>query len=623
MFILAALAFLAAGCSSDEAGQVGAAVVASDVTPPDALVIVVPADVQAPPADVSAETLPDTSDDSAEAWSDLIDVASEMDVAAVREAGVASDAPDIVDLPSASDVPLPPPLYVDLGGGVRVSPVPLEPGGLATIRYDGELASAPEVWLHIGFDGWSEVSGRDQQSQDDGTNNLDFYEQVVMTPTGDGAHEVTVSLPAAARALHGVFFAGSGDARVWDNNDGRDWGRAVRFPYAGPWLTFAPDETPTSAVVVSFVTGYPCVGEVAWGTDATLGQLTVEDVPAREHHVTLVGLEPATNYHYRVACPHEGAEDISIFRTADSDDAISFLVLADMQDDGEHPRWRDTVSAILADHLDVDFLLAAGDLAWNDRPGLWWTFFDHGAPLFSQKVLMPVPGNHDTPSTDTNPDTSSFERWFQLDPSGGSETFYAFTFGAAVFVGLNSEWPDDFEPNAGAQDAFLAATLSAAAQTADWVFVYQHHPPYNAGVRHWDQQGLYRDATRHFDGVVDWHIAGHEHLYQRMKPLRYNAQLVQDYGTAAGRGVGYLLVPPAGAWPEHGLIPRDAEKAYYRDRVVYPPLNPDSDEAPSESGFVRVDLSGTAIAIEAWGHGAALQSLPPHLVDQVSYPKSK
>ena len=102
------------------------------------------------------------------------------------------------------------------GGGERVmtQPVPLIAGDTATITFDpagGPLASAPQVYAHIGFNGWQNVISPDPQM------TLDPAEQT---------WSLNIQVPATASVVDVVFNNGVG---TWDNNGGQDW----RLPVNG------------------------------------------------------------------------------------------------------------------------------------------------------------------------------------------------------------------------------------------------------------------------------------------------------------------------------------------------------------------------------------------------------
>ncbi len=501
-------------------------------------------------------------------------------------------------------------LGVDLGGGVTVTPTELVPGGTATVRYEGSLSGADEVVLHYGWNGWNATGALGRTSADDGTGNDDFFIDLTMTPTGVG-FEATVDVPAGARAIHAVFTDGS----QWDNNGTLDYNHGVRFPYIGPYLSFDDTAPASTAVVVSFHTGHACVGRVEHGATAALGETTAEATASRSHHILVSGLPAGAQRFYRVGCDALEEAVVHTFRTAPaSTNEVSFIVLGDMQDDGEQGRWLDVAEAVKVHHPDAAFLVVAGDLAWNDKPGLWWTFFDKGHELFANKVLLAAAGNHDTPGVGSSPDMTSFSRWFPV-----TGTYYRRAYGNVELFALNSERVGELAMSGGAQYDWAASALATA--SAEWVFAFWHIPPYNAGSRHWSQQGAVRDLTSLFDGTVDWVFCGHEHMYQRTKPLRYNGQLATSYGNGGSDGVGYLVVPPAGVWPGDTLIPHDHEKGYYRDRLAYPVVAPPSNTAPSELGYVAVDIDDKTITITTYGFGTIETPVARHVIDQHSYTK--
>jgi hypothetical protein len=106
-----------------------------------------------------------------------------------------------------------------------------------------------------------------------------------------------------------------------------------------------------------------------------------------------------------------------------------------------------------------------------------------------------------------------------------------------------------------------------------------------------------------------------------MRPLRYNGLIASSghYGRGSSDGVGYLVVPPAAAWPETDLLAHTDPKAYYRDRLAYPVAAPTTDKVSSENGYVVVEVNGLTLKVQSWGVGGPGALLDPHLVDQVSY----
>ncbi len=119
------------------------------------------------------------------------------------------------------------------GGGDRVAidPDPAVGGEPVTISYNassGPLASAANIYAHVGFDSWASV-----------------LPDMLMTDTdNDGVWETTVNVPSTAAMLDVVFNDGNGN---WDNNNGADW----HFTVVGTPPAFVMDgqlDTTASAI---------------------------------------------------------------------------------------------------------------------------------------------------------------------------------------------------------------------------------------------------------------------------------------------------------------------------------------------------------------------------------------
>ena len=507
-----------------------------------------------------------------------------------------------------------------LQGAVYVTPLTLVPGETATVHYFGSMAQEDDLTLHYGFNGWNDVQGIGELLTDG--DNSDFYLEAPMSPVIDG-FEVTVDLPTDGRAMHFVFFTEDDEGfKTWDNHAGLDYHQSMVFPYIGPVLTH-DDGDPATSAVVNFETSVACLGRVEYGDSPSLGQWAIGDEVTHQHHIPLTGLDPDSDVHYRVWDSAEHVSGTTTFRTAsDGATTLTFAAISDMQDTGDGPRWRETAQYLVDEQPDVELIVLPGDMTAGDAPGQWWTFFDGGRDLLSRVPVLPVPGNHDTPGHGHNGDTTSFEAYFALPEASGSETHYRIDRGPAAFLGLNSEVQAELATGE-VQYLWIESELADIDLAGDpgWVFVLVHVPPYNAGTRHSEAQHMVRVTTELFDGAVDWVLAGHEHLYQRTLPLRYQAQVAPSglYGRDHDDGVGYLVLPPAGQRPGTTVIPPEAPEAPRRDRLAFPELEPDQVEVDSELGYVIVSIDGDAITLETWWIGTLDVPADPHLIDVVSY----
>ncbi len=463
-----------------------------------------------------------------------------------------------------------------------VEPMDPEPGATAEVHYCGPLAYRDDVSMHYGFDGW-DGGGTD----------------AVMSKDGFACQVASVTIPEGSRVMHMVFQS----AEVWDDHGGLDYHWSLEFPYVGPFLT----PTGPSELTVHWETSVPCLGVVEHGPTEELGHLAAGDELTRLHHVT-IGALSAGSWFYRVHDSAGHASEVFEVGVVDPEaETLTLVAASDMQDKGDMC-WGEIAPAIL--EVEPQGLLIPGDLAADDTPGYWWIFFDRGSELLARVPMAATTGNHDTPTGGPDGDTNSLRRWL-----GRASVHTTVQLGPAHIFLLGSDLMDDLQPG-GTQYAFVEAEL--ATSPSGWVLAAVHIPPYNAGTRHLHEQHSVRVLTELFDGEVDWVFTGHEHLAQRMKPLRYSGQVVEEYGRGEGQGVGYTVLPPAGNWNHHRVVSEESEEARYRDRLAYPEVRSGSDQVDSEQGFVTLELSATQMTLKTWGMGEAGAPVDPHVVDEVT-----
>jgi hypothetical protein len=560
-----------------------------------------------PPEDTDADTDSDTDSDT--------DTDTDADADADTDADTDTDTGDDPYPWSYLDPFVQPEVWVE--------PFPLEPGGEATVHYYGELRKAHSLVLHHGFNGWNMVQGLDDMVEVMSGGDLGWERDTEMVRDGHGGFEATITLPTDGRALHFVIYDPVGGQ--WDSNDGWDYGQGFELPYIGPYITFSDTAQPHDGAVINFETSLPCLGVVEYGTTADLGTAVAGTVFGTMHHVVLEDLAPDTLYFYKLWDAAGHSSETYSFRTADpTSSELSFVVMSDMQDNGENNMWEQVATSVLANHPDLAFAMIPGDMPNDINPGQWWTFFDRGRELFASTPILPAVGNHDTPSYACDLDTSEYLHYFALPTSAdGAGDYYSLDFGRVHILSLFSEDPEAFWRD-GEQyrfaEADLASTWSGGVRQADWVFAQWHVPAYNAGSRHHHEQVDYRDVTELFDGNVDWAFFGHEHLYQRMLPLQYNAVMASSasYGIGPEDGVGYAVTPPAGNMPHTTVIDYYDAEADRRDRVAFPELDV-GNQVASECGYLTVDLTATSISLKAWGMGRFDDPLPTWLREEYSY----
>lgn len=251
-----------------------------------------------------------------------------------------------------------------------------------------------------------------------------------------------------------------------------------------------------------------------------------------QHVASLEGLEPASTYCWSVRDEDGAVTQAAGFRTApapDSGRAVTFVALGDMGSGSPAQR---AVRAQV-ENVPFDLLLTTGDNAYPNGTldELERNFFDVYRRVLRSKPVFPTSGNHDYRTADAAP----FRQVFALPENGrpaGLERWYSYDFGDVHFVAL------DTEQIGHAQTEWLEHDLRE--NDLPWVVVYAHKPAYSSGVHGSDQR--VREVfgpifARHRVPLV---LAGHDHHYERTKPIDGTTYVVTGGGRHSTRRAGTL-----------------------------------------------------------------------------------
>lgn len=180
----------------------------------------------------------------------------------------------------------------------------------------------------------------------------------------------------------------------------------------------------------------------------------------------------------------------------------------------------------------VDLVILGGDniyatSAWGDGDlkGIEQTFYKPYRELIAAKVpFHAVLGNHDIRSANGDPQIA-------FRPFGMKGRWYTVRQGPVEFFML------DTNVNAPWQHQLPWLRKSLAASTAPWKVVVGHHPIYSAGL-YGDDRTLINRLTPLFERHgVQLYINGHEHNYERTRPLSGTTYLTVGGGGASLRPV--------------------------------------------------------------------------------------
>jgi 3',5'-cyclic AMP phosphodiesterase CpdA len=238
------------------------------------------------------------------------------------------------------------------------------------------------------------------------------------------------------------------------------------------------------------------------------------------------------------------------------DPTLRMAVAGDIGDSG--PRLDRTAAAIerLAGARGWDALLLLGDNVYpnGDPKQLPKTVFEPFGPILDAVTrLLAILGNHDVKKGNGPGQVKALGmpgRWWSTEVNG------------VLIVGLDSNVADD-----PAQRTWLERTLRDS--KAAWTIVALHHPPYSAGY-----QGSSLKARAAFSPLFERYgvqlvLSGHDHDYQRSKPINGVTYIVSGAGAGTRRTGTASFTADSFSW--HHFL----EVAVFADRLVVRAVNQD------------------------------------------------
>ncbi|HEX9891583.1 MAG TPA: metallophosphoesterase family protein, partial [Actinomycetota bacterium] len=240
------------------------------------------------------------------------------------------------------------------------------------------------------------------------------------------------------------------------------------------------------------------------------------------HEGHLSGLEPGSRVCYRVG-GLSGWSAVQEVRTAD-DGPFTFTAFGDH---GRSEFSRRNTAALAA--LRPDFHLIAGDLSYaNGVQPIWDTWFGELEPLASQVPVMAALGNHEVE------DGFGTEAFRNRLAHPGAELYYSFDYANVHFLVVDGGAALE-EGILPAELAFVEQDLAdasrrRAAGEIDFIIAVQHFPlwsnhdsrgPCDAALVAVEEQIFQRHQ-------VDIVLVGHNHHYERSKPMAYGQPTTQE-----------------------------------------------------------------------------------------------
>src|ERR1700756_1534869 len=217
----------------------------------------------------------------------------------------------------------------------------------------------------------------------------------------------------------------------------------------------------------------------------------------------------------------------------------SFAVLGDCRD---YPATLTTISNLVTARK-PNITLFNGDLTLDGTSASEYnTFFSAASNFLKNCLVYHAEGNHDAY------DASLFSNLWDIPTTNGTNLYYSVRYGNAIYITLNT-----CDPTNSAQLSWLQTTLANAAAdpTIVWKFVSLHHAFFTVGNHAGDMNSYRSTIWKAFDDYgVDIVFTGHDHNYQRSKPVNLNISSttpVSQYGSATGQGRCEIVSGGAGA----------------------------------------------------------------------------
>ena len=298
-----------------------------------------------------------------------------------------------------------------------------------------------------------------------------------------------------------------------------------------------------------------------------------------QYQADLTGLAPGTAYSYRVLV---GGENITPepdyrFKTP-GPGPFSFLVYGDSGDGSSHQL---AVTLQLVTEQ-PNFVIHVGDIAYQSGTFNEFTanFFEYYKTLMRRACYYTIAGNHEYYTQNSAPYLALTAPPTNTAPAADLGRYYSFDWANIHFVGLDANLLD---PQFSAAQARMLAWLDndLAQSRASWKIAFWHQTPYPISQHVDDPIDI--AARAQFNPILERRgvqlvLTGHEHSYQRSKPMR------GDVPVPPGTGGTVYMVSGGGGGVLHPVSPQTF-----------------LDQEFSVWHYLRVDVNGPSLTIHAIG----------------------
>jgi len=314
-----------------------------------------------------------------------------------------------------------------------------------------------------------------------------------------------------------------------------------------PYLQDVKDD----GITIMWETAFPSRGQVIYGKTNNLNQITVDPHPATTmHEITLLGLEKDTDYSYR-AISGNIASPVHTFHTKiPKDKPFSFLVWGDNR---TYPEVHEDVVEMMATE-NANIALNVGDVVTTGANlSEWVDEYFYPLRFLSGEVPTYISiGNHEYGGYWDTRVVPPFEERVKhpTETTGSNEYWFSFDYGNAHFVVIDPNKVNGPKskriPPGSQQYQWLENDLKKAQKSAEWPFVFFHHPPYSecwSGGPYDGEDHLREEIVPLLEANgVDIVFSGHTHDYERGLP-----HPPYDPETGSGNNATYIIAGGGGS----------------------------------------------------------------------------
>ncbi|MDR3365403.1 MAG: fibronectin type III domain-containing protein [Prevotellaceae bacterium] len=324
------------------------------------------------------------------------------------------------------------------------------------------------------------------------------------------------------------------------------------------------------------------------------------------HSVKLTGLQADTRYYYKTVSD-DIESDVYSFRTQPeegSQGVYRFLILGDHQlFDDRYERLMKAAKAVCESKYGtpienyISLITNVGDqVDMGTLTHYEQVHFGKSETLSPSLPIMTIVGNHETYGTLGLNAYSNHFHYDEIEYSGissGSEFYYAFQAGRALFLMMSSE---QVHTN-NAQLTWISNVIEAAKEdpNIDWIFSYNHRPlqaeQYIGDVSPWVRDKVMPLLNTTEKSVMN--VSGHHHLYHRGQ--------LRDYPT-------YHIITGGAAWDQRWGQSTEKDFDDVQKTIDYWPFQ-----------IVELNSEARSMQVETYVIGNQVETLDaPVLVDTFS-----